>query len=142
MKKIFFIFALFTLMACKKDRSINDITENNWVLSTATITPGMLINGKLETNYRVIDRSCIGFELVISFSKDGTYAINSNAPACDYWNSSGQKYTKKGNQITTSINGVGGYVYTLDNDKLSSQNSIEINNINYVIDYVYHKRSK
>ena len=142
MKKLLFIFALLFAFACKKNNAANnDLTDYDWSLSTATVTPAIVINGKAETNYRIVQSGCIGAEVTLTFLNNGTYRVFAGGPACDYWNSAEQTYSRTGNEISLK-NGSTTSILNLVNNELRNITTLQINNITYTVDYVYVRKAK
>jgi len=142
MRKLLFIFAIILTFACKKNNgSNNDLTNYDWTLSTATVTPAMTVNGKLETNYSIVQSGCIGAEVKFTFLNDGTYRFSAGGPACDYWNSPEQTYSRTGNEISLK-NGSSTSVFNLVNNELRNIATHHINNITHTVEYVYIRKAK
>jgi len=140
MKKLFLILVLFTAFGCKK-KSINpeDITQYSWPLSSATISPAMVVNGKPETNFKTMagPSACLNNNYTLSFSKDGSYAFDSNGPLCDMISYKNAKYTRNGNEITLNdgLNHIS--IYMLSGASITNKYTFEQNNVSYTVTYIY-----
>ncbi|KQR71777.1 hypothetical protein [Pedobacter sp. Leaf176] len=143
MKKLFLILVLFTAFGCKK-KSINpeDITQYEWLLSTATISPAMVINGKPETNFKTMSgpSGCLNSNYTLSFSKDGSYAFSSNGPLCDMISFRNAKYTRNGNEITLNDGGAQPSKYILSGNSITNKYTFEQNNVSYTVTYIYNPK--
>lgn len=100
-----------------------------------------MLNGKAETNYRLVQQNCLRFDVILFFSNDGTYRIDGGGPACDFWNTGDQKYSRIGNEVTLK-NGSTTLIYNLVNNELKSTDTIQINNASHTVEYVYIRKTE
>ena len=143
MKKLFLILVLFTAFGCEK-KTINaeDITQYSWSLSSATISPAMVVNGKPETNFKTMagTSACLNNNYTLSFSKDGSYAFSSNGPLCDMISYKNAKYTRSGNEITLNDGLNHTSIYTLSGNSITNKYAFEQNNVSYTVTYIYNPK--
>lgn len=143
MKKLLVILVLFTAFGCKK-KSINpeDITQYSWPLSSATISPAMVVNGKPETNFKTMagPSACLNNNYILSFSKDGSYAFSSNGPLCDMISYKNAKYTRNGNEIILNDGLNHSSIYTLSGNSITNKYIFEQNNVSYTVTYIYNPK--
>lgn len=139
MKKLLLLICVCTALSCKKDS--NDVLDNkSFTLQSATVSPGILINGKLETNYMAMAGSsaCLNYDYTLTFKNDGTYTLSSRGPLCDMVaNTNSQKWTKKGDQVTLTHAALNTIVATLKGNKLSYTLSSPIGIVNYTVVYEF-----
>lgn len=136
---------LFTALGCKKKtENLEDITQYSWSLTSATISPAMIIDGKPETNFKTMSgpSACLNNNYTLSFSKDDTYNFSSNGPLCDMISYQNAKYSRNGNEITLNDGAAHPSVYTLSGNSITNKYTFEQNNVSYTITYVYNPKSK
>lgn len=145
MRKLALILCLFCLLSCKKDAS-EDVTAYNWVLVKATVNPGKMYKGKIETDYMLMDPStCLANNFTINFSKDGTYAYSSSGPLCDMaQNTSSLVWTQNGKDINLSNTGGTINARIEDKNKLVYANTFSDSNVGqyYTVEYVFSAKAK
>jgi hypothetical protein len=145
MKKLILFICVCALFSCKKE-NVDDITKFNWVLKTATRTPGKMYNGKLETDYIESDPStCLKNNYTIVFSNSGTYSYASNGPLCDLVaNDNSLKWTQNGNQITliNTRNNNSTTDAKLEGTQLTYTTTHNDNGTNYTIVWKFIAKSK
>lgn len=146
MKKLALISLLFIAFGCKKkNQTIEDITTYNWVLTSATINPAKVFDGKAQTNYMLYSPSspCLNHNYTLIFHTNGIYGVGSNGPLCDMLASTDKfKYTKKGDEIILSNEFVSDQVLKLNGNKITTEQTTEENGKRYTITYTYTAKKK
>lgn len=144
--KIVLLFACATLFfGCKKD-TVKDVTAYNWVLQTATRTPGKMFNGKIQTDYLETDPStCLKNNFSIVFSTNGSHSYTSSGPLCDMTANDGSlKWVQNEADVTLSnTNDNNAKIKArLSGDWLSYTTTLNDNGTNYTIDWKFKAKSK
>lgn len=140
MKRLFFVICCLSLLACKKE--ITNLNGQAFLLKKATISPAMIINGKAETNAMTMyGGACLNYNYTITFKDDGTYTISSNGPLCDMLaNTSAQKWSREGNQITLTHPVIQTIVATIDGQKLTYSIKSNQGGITYTTEYRFEAK--
>lgn len=142
MKKLLIILTLCIAFSCKKNTD-KTLTNKNWKIESATVTPALTIGNKTSTNYIELmgGASCIA-NMLISFSVDGTYSAGSNGALCDMASTSNVKTWKRnGDQVILS--GSENFPMLLKDNKLTQTVTTNpIGGIIYTYVYVYKAQSK
>ncbi|TCD12867.1 hypothetical protein EZ449_02145 [Pedobacter frigidisoli] len=144
MKKLILILAICVAFGCKKKNETveDDITKYSWPLTSATISPALVVNGRAETNFKIMSgpSGCLNNNYTLSFSNDGSFAFTSNGPLCDMISYQNAKWSKKGNEIT--LNDGQPHNVILSGNIITDKYSFNQDNINYTVTYIYTARSK
>lgn len=142
MKNLLLMLITCLLFSCKKDND-KTLIDKNWVIESATVSPAMTVGNKTSTNYIELSgsASCIA-NMMISFSKDGTYSSGSNGALCDMISITDIKtWRRDGDQIFLSTSPSSPII--LNNNKLTqTSTSSPIGGVVYTFVYVYKAQSK
>ncbi|MBC6111788.1 hypothetical protein ACFOG5_15030 [Pedobacter fastidiosus] len=141
MKKVLLIATICLVFACKKKTiaTVDEITAYSWPLTSATITPAKVVNGKPETNFMLLSgsSSCLNNNFTLVFSKDGSYSYTSTGPLCDMISYKNAKWTKNGNEIKLDDGFGHTGVLNLSGNTITDTYVYNENNITYSVNYTY-----
>jgi hypothetical protein len=146
MKKLLLILTVCLAFGCKKkDSEANvEITNYNWILQSAVVSPALQIDGKAETNFMTMagPSGCLNSNYTLNFANNGAFAITSTGPLCDMISFQNAKWTKTGSEIKMD-DGFGHIsIYTLDGQKITNKYVFDQNNTTYTVTYVFTAKSK
>ncbi|PWS27771.1 hypothetical protein DHW03_09340 [Pedobacter yonginense] len=140
MKKLLLIAAICLAIACKKKTvDADDVTMYKWPLTSATITPAKVVDGKAETNFMLISgpSACLNNNFTLVFSKDGSYAFTSTGPLCDMITYKNAKWTRSGNEFKLE-DGFGNASYlNLNGNTMTNNYTFTENSVTYTVKYIY-----
>ena len=143
MKKVWLLLLICTSLACKKSGS-NDITQYNWVISSATVSPAMTIDGKTSTNFlEIANASTCLTGLTYVFQTNGVFVTGSNGPLCDRVpDGPNQKWTREGNIVKLSYGGSDTRQAALNGNKLIIVDKYIQNSAEYTVTYTFIAKKK
>lgn len=143
MKKVWLLLLICTSLACKKSGS-DDITQYNWVISSAVVTPAMTIDGKTSTNFLEIANSSTCFTgLTYVFQTNGVFVTGSNGPLCDRApDGPNQKWTREGNIVKLNYGGTDTRQGALTGNKLIIVDKYTQNNVEYTVAFTFIAKDK
>ncbi|SER93614.1 hypothetical protein [Pedobacter rhizosphaerae] len=146
MKKTLLLLMVCLGLACKK-KTVNaedDITKYSWPLQSATVSPALLINGQLETDFKTksASQACLNHNYSIEFFKSGNFAFGSNGPLCDMISYKNATWVKNGSQITLNYGTGSSHTIQISGSVITDKYVFEQNNTTYTVTYIFTAKPK
>jgi len=146
MKKTLLLLMVCLGLACKKKTvdAENDVTKYSWPLQSATVSPALLINGQLETDFKTksASQACLNHNYTLEFSKNGNFAFSSNGPLCDMISYQNATWIKTGNEITLNYGAGTAHKVQVSGNIITDKYTFEQNNTTYTVTYIYTAKPK
>lgn len=146
MKKTLLLLMVCLGLACKKKTvdAENDVTKYSWPLQSATVSPALLINGQLETDFKTksASQACLNHNYTLEFSKNGNFAFSSNGPLCDMISYLNATWIKTGDEITLNYGTGTARKVQVSGNIITDKYTFEQNNTTYTVTYIYTAKPK
>lgn len=144
MKKLLFVLAVISVVACKKDAE-KILVENQWEISAITVNPALTVGNKTTTNYlEYVGPGSCDANNRLTFSDNGKFIQVFGGALCDREAIDPAKensvtWKKDGHQIIVSSMPDNPYVLQ-DNILTQTRTLTKIAGSTHTLMYVYHRK--